>query len=64
MEMADLMKCTCKHEFQDEVYGKGMRVITRDKDKNPRCTVCGPKPSWEQRLDAHAKQFVQKGMNA
>jgi len=53
--MADLMKCTCKHEVQDELYGKGMRVITRDKNKNPRCTVCGPKPSSITRLEAHAR---------
>ena len=58
--MTDLMRCTCKHEFQDAVYGKQMRVITRDKNKNPRCTVCGPKPSWISRLDAHADKHIKE----
>jgi hypothetical protein len=38
-------KCTCKHEYQDETYGKGMRVFNKMKEKGPgelryRCTVC------------------------
>ena len=39
--------CTCEHEYQDEKYGKGMRVHTPAKNKSdkgriePRCTVCG-----------------------
>ena len=35
--------CTCKNDYQDERYGKGMRVHTvRPPDKAPRyrCTVC------------------------
>lgn len=56
--MADLMKCNCKSDFQDNLYGKNMRVITRDKNKNPRCTVCGPKPAWENRLLSHIKQWT------
>jgi len=39
--------CSCKSKFQDEVYGKGLRVknCCPKSDKNsssePRCTVCG-----------------------
>jgi len=37
-----ILPCTCEHEYQDTVYGKGMRVhnfgVT---DKIWRCTVCG-----------------------
>lgn len=33
-------KCTCKHAFQDRVYGKGKRVHTVG-EKNTTCTVCG-----------------------
>lgn len=45
-----LIKCTCNHQFQDEVYGKNMRVTTpvnKSKEKGTnklrevRCTVCG-----------------------
>ena len=38
-------RCTCAHEFQDAVYGKGMRVLNR-KRPSPKvadryvCTVC------------------------
>lgn len=56
--MADLMKCNCKHEFQDATYGKNMRVVTRDKNKNPHCTVCGGFPAWITRLASHAKAWL------
>ena len=46
--MADckIMKCSCKHEFQDEKYGKGNRIFNpagkgSDQGKGYRCTVCG-----------------------
>ena len=40
--MADckIMKCSCKHEFQDEKYGKGHRLFN-PAGKGYRCTVCG-----------------------
>ena len=39
--MTIIKKCTCKHEFQDKVYGKGMRVHNKsDKDPVCYCTVC------------------------
>jgi len=34
-----IKKCTCKHEFQDKKYGKGMRVFNKGKEVW-RCTVC------------------------
>jgi len=34
--------CTCKHEAQDSMYGKGRRVMNDTKDRTMvRCTVCG-----------------------
>lgn len=37
-----IFPCTCKHQFQDERYGKGLRVHNYGiKDKVYRCTVCG-----------------------
>lgn len=36
--------CTCKHEYQDQRFGKSMRAMNRKSPKiNPpvyRCTVC------------------------
>ena len=39
-------KCTCKSEFQDEFYGKGIRLFNTCVDNKGkitayRCTVCG-----------------------
>lgn len=39
------MQCTCKHEFQDKVYGKQVRLATPCKgapagQQSIRCTVC------------------------
>ena len=43
--MTKILKCICKHEYQDKVYGTGNRVHNnRSKGKEDdgyRCTVCG-----------------------
>lgn len=39
-----LLSCTCKSEYQDRVYGKGMRVHNKSVSKlgtKFRCTICG-----------------------
>jgi hypothetical protein len=49
--MADtaLITCTCKSDFQDERYGKGVRVANVDSKKTTYvCTVCG-KPGQPKR---------------
>ena len=38
--MANIKKCTCEHEQQDKMHGKGMRVHN-ECAKGVRCTVCG-----------------------
>lgn len=47
MAETKISKCTCKSEFQDNEYGKQMRVFNMknsDKSKNEGvCTVCGTK---------------------
>jgi hypothetical protein len=49
-----IKSCTCKHEFQDSLYGKGMRQHTLSlKEKTPRCTVCGGKARWVERVRLH-----------
>lgn len=43
--MTKEMQCTCKSEFQDERYGKNIRVFNEMKSGSKslgwRCTVCG-----------------------
>jgi len=39
---AQILTCTCQHDFQDKRYGKGKRVHNPCKKGNAiRCTVCG-----------------------
>ncbi len=35
----NVLKCSCVHEHQDKIYGKGQRVHTKS-NKGHRCTVC------------------------
>ncbi len=37
-----IQKCTCVSEFQDNMYGKGMRV-KNSSGTGFKCTVCGAK---------------------
>lgn len=43
--MTKELKCSCKSEFQDQLYGKGIRLfnecISGSKVTGYRCTVCG-----------------------
>lgn len=48
MEPTKVMQCDCKHDFQDALYGKGMRLHNvsqggSGKDKVAYCTVCCPR---------------------
>lgn len=47
MKTIAIIKCSCQHEQQDKMYGKGMRVANAKATKNPKdptrqvsCTVC------------------------
>lgn len=43
MKSTIIQPCSCAHEFQDKVYGKGKRVFNvmqKTKEKKCRCTVC------------------------
>jgi hypothetical protein len=35
-----ITKCSCKHEYQDKLYGKGNRVCNETIKNKLRCTVC------------------------
>jgi hypothetical protein len=45
IERTRIMPCTCTHSFQDERYGRSMRVhslmVKEGKQRGWRCTVCG-----------------------
>lgn len=42
LKSCKLITCVCKHEGQDEMYGKGKRVFNPAPSKKAfRCTVCG-----------------------
>lgn len=51
-----ILKCTCTHEYQDEIYGKGMRVHNVTKDGNAACTVCCPN-AQRNKIDPATEQF-------
>lgn len=44
MSGTKILKCDCIHEYQDKLYGKGMRVHTSGNPQSTRpkftCTVC------------------------
>jgi len=52
-----IMRCSCEHEFQDRLYGKGMRVFNQIKrsashSNHARCSVCGVvKPISENKAE-------------
>lgn len=46
MAEGKIMRCDCKSDFQDQLYGKGMRYWNpcgkgKDQGGSFRCTVCG-----------------------
>ena len=46
MAKTGLIKCTCKSEYQDEKYGKNIRLANlkgdiKNTDGKAHCTVCG-----------------------
>ena len=49
-----ILPCTCDHAYQDQRYGKGMRVHNPEKRRpgmpqTYTCTVCST-PRWKQRI--------------
>lgn len=37
---AKVVKCTCKHEYQDKLYGAGNRVANEMRSGQLKCSVC------------------------
>jgi len=43
-----VIRCTCKHDFQDRTFGESMRFMnqtTKGDGKTYRCTVCAKEVS-------------------
>lgn len=40
MPNSEIRSCTCQHESQDKLHGRGMRVFNLG-FKGAKCTVCG-----------------------
>lgn len=38
----EILPCTCVHEEQDKLYGKGKRVHNVNENGDAFCTVCSP----------------------
>jgi hypothetical protein len=44
MSGAKIIKCACRHDFQDKEYGNQQRVANiNEKEDSTTCTVCGNK---------------------
>lgn len=39
--MTKMIKCNCENKFQDEKYGKQIRVANETEKGSAKCTVCG-----------------------
>jgi hypothetical protein len=39
--MTSIIRCSCKHETQDAMYGAGNRMANELRNGQLRCTVCG-----------------------
>lgn len=37
----NLIRCSCSHEYQDILYGKGNRIANTMRSGQSKCTVCG-----------------------
>lgn len=55
-----ILRCTCRSEYQDKLYGLAMRVHNKTNKSDgavQRCTVCGS----EQTSSPKGKVSVSKG---
>ena len=64
--MGVVRACTCQHESQDEIYGKGQRLHTDCKPSGgkyqyDRCTVCSNEKQKSSSMKAEKKAEQKKG---
>ena len=54
-----ILPCTCTHEAQDKIHGKGRRVWNVGKTHR-KCTVCGAKVALSSSEMKEAKDNLKK----
>ncbi len=54
---------SCKHEGQDQIHGRGNRVMNMTKDEHYRCTVClgTIQPSRREKAEVKDEKTKDKG---
>lgn len=57
-----ILKCSCEHEAQDEMYGKSMRVHNVSPTGKAACTVCCPSLRNKQVADIPANPVLRHGI--
>lgn len=69
MEGTKVLKCTCKHEEQDKMYGPGMRLHNVCDKKGTAaygkyyCTVCSPRKVDKEGTDIPRNPALGMGMS-
>lgn len=59
MSGTKVLKCKCESKFQDETYGKGMRLHNLNSDKNKaHCTVCEGSARTAKRKDRKTGELM------
>jgi hypothetical protein len=56
--MTEIIKCSCKHDYQDSIYGYGNRVANSTPSGQLRCTVCGTTHGTASITKAKAKPVI------
>ena len=60
MSVTKIKKCGCTSEFQDEFYGKGMRLHNVNAEGNrASCTVCEGSAKNAKRTDGKSRPYKQ-----
>jgi hypothetical protein len=57
-----LMRCTCKHAYQDELYGVGNRMANEMRSGQYVCTVCGATLGSAQSITQAQKTIVKEAV--
>jgi hypothetical protein len=57
-----LMRCTCKHAYQDELYGAGNRMANEMRSGQHVCTVCGAVLGSAQTITQAQKVVVKEAV--
>ena len=57
-----LMRCTCKHAYQDQLYGTGNRMANEMRSGQYTCTVCSAVLGSAQSITQAQKTIVKEAV--